>query len=139
MSVKAIGCRPKVVNDKDVKAIYYKEIPAITWITDDTIQPKLGTNFLKVPSSYKKMFITSSQGKSAIEALNNLLYNHVCVSENVSITAIPNYNLEPNKKIYIEFPEAGICGEYFVSKITLPLTYNGTMNITATKIIDRII
>jgi hypothetical protein len=28
---------------------------------------------------------------------------------------------------------SGIEGEYIVSKISLPLSYNGTMNITATK------
>ena len=31
-----------------------------------------------------------------------------------------------------------INGEYLVSKITLPLTYNGTMNITATKAPERL-
>jgi len=36
--VRAIGHRPKVVNDKDVKAIYYRETPQIIFATnaDDT-------------------------------------------------------------------------------------------------------
>ena len=29
-------------------------------------------------------------------------------------------------------------GEYLVSKLTIPLTYNGTMSITATNVIDNI-
>jgi hypothetical protein len=68
-----------------------------------------------------------------------LLYNHACTAESISITAIPVYNLEPNKKIYVEDNESGINGEYFATKITIPLTYNGTMNITATKVVDRIL
>jgi hypothetical protein len=32
--------------------------------------------------------------------------------------------------------ETGINGRYKVDKITIPLTYNGTMSITATKIMD---
>jgi hypothetical protein len=68
-----------------------------------------------------------------------LLYNHAYCIESVSITSVPIYSLEPNKRIYIEDKSSGICGEYLLSKITIPLAYNGTMNLTATKVVDRII
>ena len=38
----------------------------------------------------------------------------------------------------INHNETGINGEYIVSKVTIPLTYNGTTSITATKAVDRI-
>jgi len=41
--------------------------------------------------------------------------------------------LEPNTRIYVSDIEAGIEGDYIVSKISLPLAYNGSMSITATK------
>jgi hypothetical protein len=47
--------------------------------------------------------------------------------------------LEPNKRIYIEDSSSGIKGDYLLTKITIPLAYNGTMSLTATKIVDRII
>jgi hypothetical protein len=85
------------------------------------------------------MFSPSTQGKSAKSEIDNLLYNHTYATESVSITSVPIYDLEPNKRIYIYDETSGIDGEYIPTKITIPLTYNGTMNITATRVIDRII
>ena len=39
---------------------------------------------------------------------------------------------------YIRDDNSKIDGEYIVSRFTIPLTYNGTMSISATKIADRI-
>lgn len=135
-SVKSIGIRPKVVNDKDVKAIYYRGIPSVTWGVE--LNPGATASVLQLPEEYKGMFSPSAQGKSTLEALSTLLYNHVCNAESVSITCVPIYDLEPNKKIYIEDSESQIIGDYLVGKITIPLTYNGTMSITASKVVERI-
>jgi hypothetical protein len=85
------------------------------------------------------MFKKSSRGKSAKEAIDTLLYNHSYCIESVSITSIPIYYLDTNIRIYINDVDAGIEGEYIVSKISMPLTYNGTMNITATKAAQRLL
>ena len=55
------------------------------------------------------------------------------------MTTIPVYYLEPNTRVYVHDEESGINGQYIISKMTIPLTYNGTMSITATKAVDRII
>jgi hypothetical protein len=85
------------------------------------------------------MFSQSAQGKSAMDRISELLYNHSYCIENVSITSIPIYFLEPNKRIYIQDATSGINGDYLLTKFTVPLAYNGTMNLTATKVVDRII
>jgi hypothetical protein len=41
--------------------------------------------------------------------------------------------LQPNTRIYVYDKESGISGDYIVSKMTIPLTYNGTMQLTTTK------
>ena len=79
------------------------------------------------------MFATSSQGVSAKEKIDTLLYNHAVTPESVSITIIPIYNLEPGTRVYINDVNSKISGEYIISKISMPLSYNGTMNVTATK------
>lgn len=135
-SVKTIGIRNKVSNDKDVKAIYYRDPPSINWGGTSTDKTE---SHLQMGKSYEKLFALSTQGKSAIDALNTLLYNHACVIESVSVTSIPIYDLEPNKKVHIQDSVSNINGKYLVSRITLPLVYNGTMNITATKVVDRIL
>ncbi len=85
------------------------------------------------------MFTISAQGKSAKDKLDELIYQHGYCIESATITAIPVYYLEPNVRIYLHDDKTGLDGDYVVSKITLPLSYNGTMNITATKAAESII
>jgi len=80
------------------------------------------------------MFSRSAQGKNAKEEIDNLLYNHGYCSESISITSIPIYYLEPNTKIHIKDK-----GDFIVNKLTIPLNYNGTMNITAIKAPERLL
>ena len=136
-SVAALGPRTKVVNDNTVKAIRYRTIPNIIFYEDKKGE-KSGYRYFKVNTS-SKMFSISARGKSAQEAIENLLKNHTNVNESISITSLPIYYLEPNSKIYVNDPESTIAGEYIVSKFTIPLQFNGTMNITATKVLDTII
>jgi hypothetical protein len=70
--------------------------------------------------------------------MEELINNYSYCSEGLSITTIPVYNLEPNTLIHLYNEETNINGKYQIDKITIPLTYNGVMNITATKIIDQI-
>ena len=74
-------------------------------------------------------FSISAQGKSAKDALDELLYNHSYYTESINISAIPVYYWEPNTRISIQDEMSKINGEYIISRITLPLTYNGTMSI----------
>ena len=83
-------------------------------------------------------FSISAQGISVQDELNSLLYAHTHANESVTLTAIPIYHLQPNTRIFVKDNETGINGEYIISKVTIPLTYNGTTSITATKAVDRI-
>ena len=84
------------------------------------------------------LFTLSSQGQSAEEEINTLFNDYSYCVEGISITAIPVYHLEPNTVIYIHNEDSGINGEYEVNKISIPLTYNGMMSISATRLIDSI-
>jgi hypothetical protein len=85
------------------------------------------------------MFTISGQGKSAKDKLDELLYQHSYCIESSTITTIPIYYLEPNTRVYLHDEETKLDGDYIVSKITIPLTYNGTMSLTATKAAENII
>ena len=138
-SVPAIGDRAKVENDNQVKAIYYREIPNIIFQTGVSGSGnKTGYRYFNVPSAFT-MFSKSTQGKSAKDAIDSLLYSYSYCIESVSITSIPIYYLDTNTRIYVSDVEAGIEGEYIISKISMPLSYNGTMNITATKAAQRLL
>ena len=137
-SVKIIGQRPKVINDNNVKSIYYRETPEIIYETPGTEIPERKTNYryIQIPEG---LLTISSQGLSAKNKLNDLLFQHSYCIENSTISIIPIYYLQPNTKIYLEDKETGIQGDYLINKLTIPLTYNGLMQITATKTVSRII
>lgn len=84
------------------------------------------------------MFSISAQGKSAKDKLDELLYTHGYCIESATISTVPIYYLQPNVRIHINDEETHLNGDYIVSKISLPLTYNGTMSITATKAVENL-
>ena len=134
--VAAVGTRSKAINDGDVKTIYYRDIPNMIFLSGDdktTYDTKSGYTYTQLPSYMENLFVTSSKGKSAKERIDELLYDHLFCAESANISSIPVYHLEPNGKVFIKDDKSGINGEYIISKITLPLAYNGTMSLTATK------
>ncbi len=134
-NVKNVGSRSKSINDTNVKSIYFRETPSVVFTTDLNNEKQLtGYRYIQIPDDLMdSMFSISAQGKSAKDRLDELLYQHGYCVESASVTAIPVYYLEPNVRVYIYDEKTGVDGEYIVSKITLPLTYNGTMNLTTTK------
>ena len=142
-SIPVIGDRTKVVNDKDVKSIYFRQVPEIIYIRDNEEDFKLidladywhYTRMKNIPENY---FSISAQGKSAQDVVEEFLYNYSYCIESINISAIPVYHLEPNARILVRDDSSKIDGEYLVSRISIPLTYNGTMSITATKAPTRL-
>lgn len=139
--ISIIGDRPKVVNNSKITSIYFRSVPQVIFVYGDTtnLDRKTGYTYIQLNPSQEDLFTISSQGKSAEEETNELFNKHSYSNENINITTIPIYNLEANTLIYIHNDENNINGKYQISKITVPLTYNGTMSISAIKIIDPII
>ena len=138
-SVQAIGSRSKAINDTSIKSIYNRETPSVIFITsDEEVDRNSGFKYIQVPD-IETMFTCSAQGKSAKNRLDELIYYHGYCIESATITTIPIYYLEPNIRVYLHDEETGLDGDYIVSKITIPLTYNGTMSLTATKAAENIL
>ena len=142
-SVSMIGRRPKVINDADVKAIFFRETPDILFISanDDSEHDVNALSYtrMNIPPSFESYFTMSSQGKSAKDTLDNLVYQHTFYQESISVSAVPIYYLEPNTRISIHDETSGIAGEYLIKTISLSLAHDGMMTITATKAVDRIL
>lgn len=137
-SVQNVGRRPKVVNDSSVKSIYFRDTPDIIFRTADEGEIMTGYRYIQAPM-IETMFKISTQGKSAKDKLDELIYNHGYCIENATITTIPIYYLEPNIRVHLYDNETNLCGDYIISKYTIPLAYNGTMSITATKAAENIV
>lgn len=139
-SVQSIGRRQKVVNDSNVKSIYFKQVPLAIFYDAETDKGKKdGYSYFKLGQGTTNFFDVSSQGKSAQDELNSLLYQHTNAQETISLSCVPIYYLQPNTLIYVKDDKnLDINGKYSISKLTIPLAHNGLMTVTATKIINRI-
>lgn len=139
-SVQAIGDRVKTIVDDKITGIYFKEVPTVLFITSEEWnamagQPtQTGYTYIKINKTLDGFFNISSQGKSAHETMEETLYNHTYAADTISLTSIPIYYLRPNTRISVKDSSSGIYGEYIVSRISLPLNYNGLMNITASRV-----
>lgn len=140
-----VGNRPKAINDSNVSAIYFRGTPTVLFVTYDEYNKmveagdlKTGYTYIQLKDSMQNYFSISAQGVSAQDKLDELLYDNTYCVESINIAAIPIYYLEPNTRIFVKDDKSKINGEYIVSKITLPLTFNGTMQITATKAVAKI-
>ena len=138
-SVDTIGDRSQIVNDDKIKSIYFKDTPLVIYYKGNSKEPvdtdrsKTGYTYF-LDTEIANLLSASSQGKSAREELDNQLQNYTYATESISISALPVYYLQPNTRIEISNNEdINVNGEYIISKITLPLTHNGTMSISAIK------
>lgn len=140
-NVKTIGSRPKSINDTKIKSIYFREVPQVIYKDpSEKFEEDVGDGYKYIQvQNIDSMFSCSSQNKSAKDRLDELIYQHGYCIESASITSIPIYYLEPNVRIYIYDEKTGLDGDYIISKLTMPLSYNGTMSITATKAAENIL
>ena len=135
-----IGFRTKAVNDNNVKSIYFRETPDIVFYENEDEIDRNNTAYRYIQiTDIKNMFSISAQGKSAKDKVDELLYQHGYCIESATITTIPIYYLQPNTRIHLFDQKTNLDGDYIVSKMTIPLAHNGTMQITATKAAERII
>lgn len=166
-SVPAIGNRPKNESVDSIRALIYQDIPDIVFVDKDTLKDYYDNNRLLdgyvyitnkkpdgcVQENIKELstqydFIAeamendeiylSSRSLTAQEKIDNLLYNYGYCNETITITSVPIYYLEPNTIISARDEGRMINGYYIINKITLPLDYKGTMQITAIKVPERI-
>ena len=139
-NIQKIGSRPKVINENNLKSITYNKIPNVIYCKNQAeVSHKSGYAYINIGTHFDNMFTISSQGKSLQDKLNELINIHSFCIESATINAIPVYYLEPNSRILLTDKKTGLNDVYAVSKISIPLVYNGTMSITANKIYETII
>lgn len=140
-SVKKIGRRTLVKQNEKLTKLYSKEVPNIIFVTDDSetdYYDSIGQPYFKLVKPYLQMFAPSSSSASCFDEIRDQLYQHLTFNTNISITCTPKYYLEPNNLVKIYDKDLGINGNYNITQMTLPLTYNGTMSITLSEQLVRV-
>lgn len=142
-SIKNIGRRTKVVNNNDIKTVYNSEVPNVVFIEglDQDLIVKyqgIGQRFFILTNEYYDMFSISTTGTSCFDQIREMMYQNLCYNTTISLTCLPKYYIEPNNIIRVEDKDSNIYGNYQITQYSLPLTYNGTMSITATEVLTRV-
>ena len=144
-SIPQVGDRQKVINDDKVSAIIFKEIPDLILYdtrpsedisqtpTKEMLDSQTGYTWIYIPKGFNQYLSISYRNISAKNKIDDLIYQYAYCAENISLTAIPVYYLEPNSLIQVFDEKSNINGEYIVSKISFSLNHNGTMQISASK------
>lgn len=143
-NVNNIGRRTQVVSDNNINCLFTTEIPNYIYIEATGIENEIkssnsGQEIIQVsPEIYKNLTLGGSQN-AAFDKIVELLCTHTQYNEAINLSVIPIYHLEPNTRIAIYDKEIGVYGDYLIKTISLPLTYNGTSSISATKCIEKTI
>lgn len=142
-SIKNIGRRTKVVNNNDIKTVYNSKVPDVVFIEglDQDLIVKyqgIGQRFFILTNEYYDMFSISTTGTSCFDQIREMMYQNLCYNTTISLTCLPKYYIEPNNIIRVEDKDSNIYGNYQITQYSLPLTYNGTMSITATEVLTRV-
>lgn len=142
-SVRTIGRRTKVENNDKIKSLFTKTFADVIFLRDpdeQTIQryEAQGQKWFKVNDKYDALFDRSHTGITAFDIIREMLYKYLVYNTAISITSIPKYYLECNNIVHIQDIELAIDGNYCITNMTIPLTYNGTMQIQLSEVLTRV-
>ena len=138
-SIESIGKRTKVSKKEKLNTLWNAPIPDLYFYGQDEEAPSFeneGTVF-KLNNLYNNYFVSSSSQGSLLDEIRTLIQNHLVYNAQINLTTLPQYHLEPNNLIYINDSYSGINGTYLMTSITIPLSYNGTMQIVASEIVIK--
>lgn len=143
-SVSNIGRRTDVVVNEDCNCLFEPEVPNIVFLNLD-LQDSDPEKFQKLRSECMdsgqpyaqtrgevfQAFSTGGYHNGAYDYICSELYKHTTYQTTISMTAIPNYWIEPNSRIRIADNATKTFGNYMIQNISLPLDVGSVMSITA--------
>lgn len=97
-----------------------------------------GQPYVNVESNVYSHVAVGTTGYTAQEVARDLLYQYTSYNESISLQATPIYYLDVNSRITVQDKRSGIYGDYIIKSISLPLSAESTMSITATRALERI-
>lgn len=151
-SVSSIGRRSYAKTDDSCNCVFEPDIPDIvmvdTSVTSDVVDSRSkktcqelleqGLYPVQVGTPIYDNLLPGGTFNSCYQHVRQLLTDYTNYNENISVTCLPIYHLEPNTRVSFNDPESGIYGDYMINSISFNLGYNGTMTINAKKCVEKI-
>ena len=145
-NVNAIGRRSMVESNDGFNCVFEPIIPDYVIIEsgqEDTREKreeceKKGQAYIQVEPAIFNTLATGGASNGCFEEVKMLLYNYTGYNEQINLSMIPLYYLEPNIRIGVRDIEADISGDFIIKTISLPLTVGSTMSVSATRAIEKL-
>ena len=146
LSVENIGRRTNVLTNDKINCIFEPDNPDIVMIEAGSPDAEeireeceaRNQEYSQVRPEVYDMLLAGGALRSAYEEIRTELYQFTSYNEQITLTTLPIYYLEPNVRITVRDAESGIYGDYMIKSYSLPLDINGTMSISCTRALERI-
>lgn len=146
LNVNDIGRRSLVESKGDYNCVFAADIPDYVLIETgqkDTEEKRRecenrNQRYIQVNSSIYSLLATGGISNGIYQATKIKLYEHTHYNETIQMQLLPIYHLEPNTRITVQDAVNDIYGDYMINSISLPLTPNGTMSISATRVLEKL-
>lgn len=140
-SVKRIGRRSIVQENNKINEVISKAVPDIVFIdategwdkTQEVIaeMAAIGQKYSVVQSNMLPYFEYESSFGSCYEEVRELFYRHLILNASINFSCKPVFYLDVNKVVRLNFPEAGVVGNYVINSFSWNLGQQETMSISA--------
>ena len=147
-SVDILGTKTYSYQQSKIKKLYNTYIPDVIMIDvnmdagarEEIINrcEREGQSYSNVSSDIYSKVAIGTIGYTSQEVARDLLYQYTNYNESISIQSVPIYYLEPNTRITVQDQISGIYGDYIIKSISLPLSAESTMSISATRALERV-
>lgn len=166
-SVQNIGRRVDVYNNNDVNCLFQplipdvvflnKDNPTVNWSENTTItelrkmsdikellqaqrQECIDNNqpWAQVSDNIYANFITGGYLNGAYDAIKYELFLHTKFQRVVSLTALPNFYLEPNSRVEVSERTTNTYGDFMIQTINLTLGPGANMSVTLNEVSERL-
>ena len=146
LGVNLIGRRSLSENKDDYNCVFEPEVPDFILIESGQVDTEEKRNeciarqqsYIQVDPNIFTNLTSGGLRNSCFERIKNDLYQYTSYNSSISIGCLPIYHLEPNTRITVSNKQSDIFGDYLIDSISIPLTASGTMNISATKCIQKL-
>ena len=128
-AVPVIGDRIKAEQNEKITAVDFGAIPNIIYTGLENDEQIIDYDLIKMnEDDIKKTFSISAKGYSIQNKIEEYLSALVENNFSMNLNVMPIYNLDANQQIEIKD------NIFNISRITIPLSYNGTMSLEVNKI-----
>lgn len=139
LSIKNIGDRTLIKNDKEVSCLFELPVPPILLYDNSQDIPQTTLNYSPCGFNTDTLgaaFSIASYPKAAKTVMDTELSNGTFFAKPLNLTIIPIYYLDVNHKIKVKDLENNIEGQFLINSFNISLNYNGTMTLNTKEIIE---